>query len=328
MYEVDIKFLGTFQGKSGRVRGSPFRVSVLGEGDALSNELNGPLMMENIRRQLKDIKEYSTNAIKSLKKTIPKDVVEALIKVKEVLKVLEAKKSQIELSTDSNRSALQYFKFKGGSMDKMIEQLEHTATLWTDVVKQMPITTVSLVPLVKTWSGIIEEQIDTYSKEMSLKLKQFKTRPFWEDNITPAQAMESMAEAEKFLSLELEELTKKTGLCQTFDFPLLVKAAKECADEMVLDLSEMKKVWVVTGNLQSFVSESKNVLWREMNTVDLDEGSKNQVKAVKNMHKCTRWSKAYIAADKLSKDFLNTIPLVSLLAAKSMRERHWEALKM
>jgi dynein heavy chain len=83
----------------------------------------------------------------------------------------------------------------------------------------------------------------------------------------------------------------------------------------------------VTENLQNFVLESKAVLWREMNTDDLDEGSKNQVKAVKNMHKCTRWSKAYIAADKLSKDFLNTVPLVSLLAAKSMRERHWEALK-
>jgi hypothetical protein len=73
-------------------------------------------------------------------------------------------------------------------MDKMIEQLEHTNTLWTDVVKQMPITTTSLVPLVKNWSGIIEGQIDTYSKEMSMKLKQFKTRPFWLDDITPEEA--------------------------------------------------------------------------------------------------------------------------------------------
>ena len=324
---MDIRFLGTFQGKSGRVRGSPFRVSVLAEGDAVMNELNGPLMMENIRKQLKDTKEYSANAIKSIKKTIPKEEVDALIKVKEVLKDVEAKRMSIELSTDSNRSALHYFKFKGGQMDKMIEQLEHTATLWTDVMRQMPITTISLVPLVKTWSGIIEEQIDAYSREMSTKLKLFKTRPFWNSNITPTEARSSMYEAEKFLQAELEELTKKTGLCQTFDFPLLVKAAKECADEMVLDLGEMMKVWVVTDNLQIFVTRSKNVLWREMNTDDLDEGSKNQVKAIRNLHKCTRWSKAYIAADKLSKDFLNTIPLVSLLAAKSMRERHWEALK-
>ena len=48
---------------------------------------------------------------------------------------------------------------------------------------------------------------------------------------------------------------------------------------------------------------------------------------MKNLHKCVRWCPAYKAADKLSKDFLNTIPLISLLAAKCMRERHWEALK-
>jgi dynein heavy chain, axonemal len=327
LYEVDIKFLGTFQGKPGRVRGSPFRITVLDTGDALINELDGPLMMENIRRKLKDTKEYSLTAIKSIKKTIPKDEVEALIKVKEVLKDAESKRIGLELSTDSNRAALQYFKSKGGQMDKMIEQLEHTATLWTDVVKQMPLTTISLLPLVKTWSGIIEEQLDAYSKEMRCKLKQFKACSFWDSDITPEQARASMAEAEKQLQAELEELAKKTGLCETFDFPHLVKAAKECVDEMVLDLHEMVKVWTVMDDLQSFVNQSKNVLWREMNIDVLDEGSKNQVKAVKSLHKCTRWSKAYVGADKLSKDFLNTIPLVSLLAAKSMRERHWEGLK-
>ena len=68
-FEVDIKFLGTFQGKAGRVRGSPFRVIVLEEaqGGPSTNDLDGPLMIENIRKQVKDTKEYSSAAIKSLK---------------------------------------------------------------------------------------------------------------------------------------------------------------------------------------------------------------------------------------------------------------------
>jgi dynein heavy chain len=74
------------------------------------------------------------------------------------------------------------------------------------------------------------------------------------------------------------------------------------------------------------VTESKEILWAEMDMNEMDDGSKNQVKAVKTLGKCTRWCPAYKAADKLSKDFLNTIPLISLLAAKCMRERHWEAL--
>jgi hypothetical protein len=46
---------------------------------------------------------------------------------------------------------------------------------------------------------------------------------------------------------------------------------------------------------------------------DLDEGSKQQQKAIKAMHKAVRGSKAYKMADKLCKDFSNTIPLISQL---------------
>jgi dynein heavy chain len=181
---------------------------------------------------------------------------------------------------------------------------------------------------VKTWSGIIEEQIDTYSKEMAQKLKDFKARTFWGDNLTPTEARKSMNDAAKFLKIETTELSNKKQLCQTFDFPHLVKNATEYVDEMNTDLNESQKLWNVTENLQKFVSESKQVLWNQMDPNELDEGSKNQVKAIKALHKCVRWSNAYKATDKLSKDFLNTIPLISLLAAKCMRERHWEALKV
>ena len=46
-----------------------------------------------------------------------------MIKVKEVLKDLEAKKPKIDLGLESCRTGLQYFKRQGGQMDKMIEQL-------------------------------------------------------------------------------------------------------------------------------------------------------------------------------------------------------------
>ena len=326
-YELSIEFKGTFLGKAGQIRGSPFRVEVLGEGDALSNELNGPLTMEYIRKQIKETKDYSNNALKSLKKPIPKEEVDALIKVKEVLKDIEAKRAVVELDSDSCKASLLYFKSKGGPMEKMIEQIDNASSLWADVIKQVPVCVNSIVPLVKTWTGIIEEQIDTYSKEMAQKLKDFKTRAFWKDDLTPVDARKAMADATKFLKTEQDMLVNKTNLCRTFDFPHLVKAATECCAEMNEDLAECEKMWTVTENLQRFVAESKQVLWAEMDMNEMDEQSKNQVKAVKALNKCVRWCPAYKAADKLSKDFLNTIPLITLLAAKCMRERHWEALK-
>jgi dynein heavy chain len=326
-YELAIEFKGTFLGKAGQVRGSPFRVEVLAEGDPLNNELNGPLTMEYIRKQIKDTKDYSNNALKSLKKTIPKEEVDALIKVKEVLKDIEGRRTTIELDSDCCKASLQYFKAKGGPMEKMIEQIDNASGLWADVIKQMPVTVNSIVPLVKSWTGIIEEQIDTYNKEMAQKLKDFKARPFWKEDQTPAEARKAMADAAKFLKAEQDVLVTKTNLCRTFDFPHLVKAATECVTEMQEDLNECERMWNVFESLQRFVSESKQMLWAEMDMNELDDGSKNQVKAVKSLNKCVRWCPAYKAADKLSKDFLNTIPLISLLAAKCMRERHWETLK-
>ena len=125
---------------------------------------------------------------------------------------------------------------------------------------------------------------------------------------------------------EKNTLLERTQLCKTFDFPQLVKVATESVDEMSLDLTEIKKVWGVVENLTQFITDSKNLLWKEMNTDELDEGAKAQIKYVKNMHKCVRWCKIYKKADKESKDFAATIPLITLLGAKSMRPRHWEAL--
>ena len=327
VYDVSIQFNGTFQGKAGHVKGSPFRVSVVADGDPLMNEINGPLFMETVRKQIKESKEYAMASMKSIKKNIPKDDVEALIKVKEVLKDLEAKKHGIDLGLETCRTGLQYFKRQGGSMDKMIEQLENSSSLWAETVKQAPFTTHTLVPLVKSWSVIIEEQVETYTKELVQKTKDFKTRLFWDDSITATAALAAIAEAEHFVTLEAEELAKKTHLVKTFDFPQLVKTANECVEEMKLESQEMKTLWNVTDVLQKFIQDSKAIKWNEMNTDELEEGSKNQVKYVKNLHKCTRWSKAYKYADKISKDFLNTIPLITLLGAKCMRERHWESLK-
>ena len=45
-------------------------------------------MMEYIRKQIKEVKDYSTNSLKSLKKTIPKEEVDALIKVRPAATVL------------------------------------------------------------------------------------------------------------------------------------------------------------------------------------------------------------------------------------------------
>jgi len=325
-YEVSIKFDGTFQGKAGEIRGSPFKVDVKDTGDAVTNELNGPLMMQNVMKSIKDTKDYSNSCMKTLKRPVSKEELDPLLKVKETLNEIDAKKSVVELGVDGCKSALLYFKAKGGTMDKMIEQLDNASNLWVDVIKQMPITSYSIIPVTKIWTGIIEDQMDTYNKEMVQKLKDFKTRSFWNDDVSVDAAFSAMDDAHKFALSELDDYNRKFSQCNTFEFPQIVKASKDIVDEMQKDLVEMKRFWEYYKGLQNFIADCKSQLWKEMNTDDIEDGSKGQIKAIKVLDKCVRWCKAYKGADKLSKDFLNTVPLVQTLAANYMRDRHWEAL--
>jgi dynein heavy chain, axonemal len=329
LYDLSISFDGTFKGKGGPIRGSPFRVIVSEAGeDGLKNEINGPLMMESVRKLIKDTKDYSSNQLKVLKKTIGKDDMDSLLKTKEALKDIEVKKDSIDLDIDTGSIALQYFRSRGGQMDKMIEQLKNASVLWSDVQRQIPLTNNAIMPLTKVWSATLSEQMESYCKDMTNKLKEFKFRPFWKDTSSSIDARQAMKEADKFLSTERTNLALKSQICSTFDFPNLVNVGKDAFNEMISDLDEMKNFWDVYDNLQSFVNNSKSILWSEVKADELDEEAKSHVKSLKNLAKNVRWCSAYKAADKMSKDFLTTIPLISLLSAKSMQERHWLALKV
>ena len=75
------------------------------------------------------------------------------------------------------------------------------------------------------------------------------------------EARKSMNDATKFMKVEMDQLAIKTQLCQTFDFPHLVKSANECVEEMKVDLAESQKMWDVVEVLQKFVTESKQVCY-------------------------------------------------------------------
>src|SRR3546814_4859291 len=51
------------------------------------------------------------------------------------------------------------------------------------------------------------------------------------------------------------------------------------------------------------------------------------MKALKSLHKPIRCSDAFKHVDKSAKDFINTIPLITLLGDRSMRPRHWKLLR-
>ncbi|CAM9266952.1 unnamed protein product [Chrysoparadoxa australica] len=328
-YTVTVDFLGTFNGIGGPVRGSPFTVcAVDNEGsDKEVNSMKGPLMMNYIKDSTKELKDFCNKSLKGLRANIPKESRPDLIRVKEFLKGVNRRQDQLNLRVDSNLAAIKILRKTEKGADRMMDALDSASTLWSDAKSQVPITAAAIVPLTQAWATTTEESIGAYEKEVETKATNFKNESFWVATGTPESAREALSNAEAELARERLALEKNAHLANIFDFPEAIKASSKMIEDMESQAKHMYVLWDVFEGLQSFISDSKEVLWSEVDPEGLEDDAKGQVKKVKALHKETRWCEAYKAVDKTAKDFVNTIPLISLLGHKSMRPRHWEMLQ-
>lgn len=331
-HQVHVEFLGTFEGVAGHIRGSPFVPCYVGpeEGGgakAGSGVLEGPLMMGRLKDDAKGLKDYANATLKGLKKAVPDDDRGALIKQKEHLNSVEEKKEKLHLMVDSNMAALRYLKRKGNNVDRLVDALGNSASLLADVEKQAPQTAQALVPLTATWEERTEAEVLEYEKALAGRQAEFRKNQFWEYATGPARGRELLAAAEKRLADEQKQLDHCAHLTRIFEYPELIEPARAMKAQMDKEVVEMRKAWGVADALQTFVREAYEILWSEINPEQLEDETKQHVKAVKALAKDVRWCDAFKQTDKYCKDFLNTIPLLQLLGSKAMRPRHWVMLQ-
>jgi hypothetical protein len=90
-------------------------------------------------------------------------------------------------------------------------------------------------------------------------------------------------------------------------------------EDMCLDLEKMTDLWNCADGLEEYITHFVQVLSSGLSSSiqnPLEDGAKAQPKIAKSLHKNVRWCNAYQAVDKLCKDFIATIPLISMLGAK------------
>ena len=347
-FVVNVNFLGTFQGMSGAIRGSPFMIEAVGRsgggngadaapvlhqnGMPMSNELTGPILVQHIKESTAELKDFCSKAVAGLRTAIPKgqDDVEPLIRVKAFLKAVDLRRLELELRIDTNKAALQYLKRKGLKLDRldhMIASLENAATLWQEVQRQAPVTATAIAPHNKVWSLKVQEGVEQYEQEFEEKLKEFHALSFWAYDTSPRVARDKIRDAERLQLEEKLQLERTRHLCTVFAFSDdIFKKSADTIHGMDVELGEVKKLWEVIEALQACVTSTKDQRWADLDPDVLEEEMKKHVKNVKALHRCTRWSDAFQQTDALCKDFMNTLPLIRSLRAKAMRPRHWNVL--
>ena len=334
-YQIDVEFTGTFKGHAGAIRGSPFFAGAAKDANATSNLLEGPTLRADIIASTDSINVFAVSTTKGLGKTVSKEDMQSLISVKEHLRNVARRKTELENTVAANRAALHYLKSRNGkvpAVDKLISNLDKSVKLWSDTKAAVPIASDRITLTDKIFIEKTRFKIEAYEKELRGKLEEFRKLEFWSykkmdgENLGSKAAEKAITDAEASLKSEVCTLEENAYLCDIFELDGLINVSRGFIDEMKQDLREMLRLWNVSEQLDEFVQSSEKLLWSEIDAESLEDGGKAQLKAVKGLHKCTRWSAAFRAVDKGCKAFLSTIPLIALLGAKAMRPRHWGLL--
>jgi dynein heavy chain len=334
-YNINVKFNGTFNGLAGSIRGSSYKARAIVDNEAEDASLTGKATQNHVYGTIDRLKTFVAAAEKGIAKKVAKEDLKALISVKEHVRKIMNQTTTHENSIAATRAHLLYLKrkkVKFPQLDKTLKQLETCAKNWNNLKTMVPIATDRISSVDLIWTDKMKFKIEAYSRELEGKQNAFRKKQFWsyfdheENRLSKAALEESLCSSYTELDSESRLLDENSYLCEIFDLNDLVVPCQNVVEEMKFGIARMEELWKISEGLDNHISGIEKEKWSELNVESLEDGAKAQLKAVKSSHKCVRWSPAFQAIDKNCKNFLITIPLVSLLMAKAMRSRHWETL--
>ena len=332
-YQVSITGQGSFDGKAGPVRGSPF-VFKTDYGKPELNELNGPLIQKTTKNMIDQLKEDCDQYLTVMRKKATTDDRDGLIQIKDVLAETERRSNEISLSIDSTKAMLSYLRSKDDPDDpsKQLAQatkdLAAVEALYGQVLTKAPAKADDIVAVTHTWAGKTEVEVAKYTKKLQFMEMDFRAKPMWKYETGIVAARQDMKDAKEELRSEMGVLEEMAHLCDVFEFPRAIDEARNFMDQMTEYLKQMDKLWRVTDDLEKHIKRCRALKWMSLDLDAVEEGTKKQAKAVKQqVPKDVRFCEAYKSITKIINDFVNTVPLIQMMAAKCMHPRHWDAIK-
>jgi len=356
-YKVYIEYMGTFDGEPGPVRGSPFSLTCvdvptywsglvasgskevrsvdLAEGALFPepeqllahNALDGNVFQTSMTAQIKEMKEFSAKKKRGLAKTLEANgPVGPLIEIKEHLRSVDEREHEFALQIDTITGALAQLKAKGNAVDRTTDQLQKAISEWSDVLVLAPETAHRIVPDTQDHGARTMVLVEQYEEKVRMLEAEFKTRSLFTTAPGSEEANKALDKASKEFEEELKVLERNARLCVVFECPEKINAAKKMLSDLVSTVDRMRTLWAVTEDIDCFVDDARNILWKELVIEDIEDGCKAQNKRLSTVNKDVRWCGCYKDTTKKLKDFINTIPLVIALRSKAMRPRHWTAL--
>ena len=328
-YEITTNFQGSFGGAPGIV-GKPFRVTYApSEGAARdANTMGGPLMMSMIRSTIAEATSFLKTTTKGLGEEVQNGNRTALLRVKEHLMNVRNRKEEFDARFDVTRLTLEYLQETGDvNVDTELKNLGKSKNLWTKVEELAPSKANSLVVVEKNEGSKLTTQLSEYTTTVKRYKDDFNMEPaFWKFDVEYDDAVKEIDDFERQHKSRRIEFNSWKHMATVFDQGENVTESQKIMDAVGESINKARGLWSLIDASRKQVAESSEMLWVELNAMDLEDDVKGLQKKLRSVSKELREKAAFRGLAQMIKDFLIAVPLIGSLAHPSMRPRHWTRL--
>jgi dynein heavy chain, axonemal len=197
---------------------------------------------------------------------------------------------------------------------------------WTNIKKLAKEVQKTIKPLVVQENDInnhnikkLEEDIITFTQEM-------KKREFFQYGCGAAKAIEKLDGVYGELKVFEDGRDTFGDYAAKFGTPDLIMKAVKDIEGIKITIDNMKVLWDHIDECQKSFNRFMNNKWIDTQPFEMEDEVKKLMKSLKDM-KVDKRANAYAGNLEEIKKWLIFLPLIAELADKSMRERHWDAIK-
>ena len=328
-YHVSVEFMGTFGGQEGHVRGSPFKVRFKSGVPKTANKVAGPLTMEKVKRDIKELQQWTKSTHTGLRAKVPEHSIDALLAVKEHLYQVQERQAEIDLTIARTRATIEWLNNNEAPVGRnVVPALDGAVQMWEKIHKTLPVTRGHIAPLVKLHGASTKNDIAAYEERVRQYRDKVKKLSFWNFDTGVDGARRALDKARGAQATEREECDAKQHLANMFEFPELMEESLAIMRQVDNWLQWMDVLWDIADTVTSFITDSREMLWSEVDADVLEDTTKTLLKDVNNkINTEVKWCDAFKKLSKTIKNYLSTCPLILALHHPSMRDRHWALLQ-
>jgi len=303
------------------------RVLDFGKQESVTAKING-----RFAKQMRDLDKMLGESMRQLTLR-PQDEISAegqfkvLVQAMNAIHDIKQKMPIYDLQFEVLRESITYLASTGTNVDRQEKELKDAMDRWTSVKKQAPESRENVRPILEKEIQKLKVNVTNFHEKMKEERKKFEAKNIFKYETGTEAAYKSILSTRTELLAFEKDSKLLAENARIFDQGDIMKPSQEILAKNFEDLSKVTQLWHTIAMINTQFDSWRSTLWKDINTDEMEEVTKNFIKFVKSMDKSIRTHDAYINLDAESKKFMSSIPLIADLKHPSMRDRHWDAVK-